>query len=50
MDRQNGVRGWAAGVHVNYGGPFKNSQWALFGITTPAFYRRPEFVLVLTDP
>ena len=29
VDRHGRVRGWAAGVHVNYGGPFKNSQVGL---------------------
>ena len=41
--------GWAAGLQINHGGPFKNSRWALFGITTPAFYRSPEFALMLPE-
>jgi hypothetical protein len=36
--------GFACGLLVNYAGEFKNSQWLLFGIESPDFYRSKEFL------
>ncbi|MFA5292168.1 MAG: hypothetical protein WC496_03945 [Phycisphaerae bacterium] len=36
--------GFACGLLVNYAGEFKNSNWLLFGIDSPDFYKSKEFV------
>lgn len=43
LDPYGRRRGWAAGVHVNYAGPYAGSYWALFGIQDDAFYLSEDF-------
>jgi hypothetical protein len=39
--------GFACGVLVNYAGEFKNSNWILFGVDSPEFYKSKDFLNVL---
>ncbi len=45
-DRFGRVRGWACGLLTHYG-EYRGSNWLLFGIDTPAFYRTPAFARTL---
>ncbi len=40
-------RGWAGGLLIHYDGEFKGSNWLLFGVTSPAFYRSARFAPAL---
>ena len=42
-DKYGRHRGWAAGLVVNYAGPYKGSNWLLCGLESPAFYRSAAF-------
>jgi len=42
QDKYSRRQGFAAGMLVNHSGKFKNSQWLLFGIDSPEFYRNSE--------
>jgi len=47
LDRYGRVRGWAAGLLVNYGGEYRGSNWLLFGLAPPALTDSPAFVPML---
>ncbi|MBN1343107.1 MAG: hypothetical protein JXQ73_10530 [Phycisphaerae bacterium] len=49
LDRYGRNRGWAGGLLVHYDGPFKGSNWVLFGIESREFYRHVVFGEALVD-
>lgn len=42
-------QGCLAGLTVNYGGPYKFSNWLVFGLKSPQFYRAPAFPKMLAQ-
>lgn len=48
-DQYGRLRGWACGILANYAGPYKGSQWALFGIANPGYYRTASFKSTLVE-
>lgn len=47
-DRYGRRRGWAAGAVINEQGPWAGSNWAIFGVENPEWYRTDAFADYLT--
>lgn len=48
QDRYGRRRGWAAGAVINEQGPWAGSNWVIFGVENPEWYRTDAFVDYLT--
>ena len=48
-DEHGRDRGWAAGMLANFAGQYAGSNWLIFGVTSPEFYRDPGFAAVVSN-